>query len=83
LPLEAAEKPRHEVPSIRPLEFRGVLTDQRTGEPLANREFEVYDESGHTVSTYFTDGEGRFTYAPENGEKAKLKIKPRATPSHF
>jgi hypothetical protein len=76
LPLEAAEKPRHEVPSIRPLEFRGVLTDQRTGEPLANREFEVYDESGHTVSTYFT-------YAPENGEKAKLKIKPRATPSHF
>ena len=79
LPLEAAETPKPEMLPIRPLEFKGVLTDPRTGEPLANREFEVYDESGRTVSTYFTDGEGRFkfTYAPENGEKAKLKIKPR------
>jgi len=79
LPLEAAETPKPEMPPIKPLEFKGALTDPRTGEPLANREFEVYDESGRTVSTYFTDGEGRFkfTYAPENGEKVKLKIKPK------
>ena len=79
LPLEAAEIPKPEMLPIKPLEFKGVLTDPRTGEPLANRKFEVYDKSGRSVFTNFTDGEGRFkfTYAPENGEKAKLKIKPR------
>ena len=74
---EASEKPGE--PTARPLEFEGLLRNPQTGEPLANREFEVYDESGRVVLAHFTDKEGRFkfTYTPEKAESVKLKIKPK------
>jgi len=62
----------------RPLKVEGVLSDPKTGAPIANVEYEVY-EDGKRVFADATDEAGRFSFvfnADREGD-VKLEVKAR------
>jgi hypothetical protein len=62
----------------RPLKVEGVLSDPKTGAPITNVEYEVY-EDGKRVFADATDEAGRFSFVfnPDREGDVKLEVKAR------